>query len=102
MRQNVLIRAGLYTRLLGLPYKIIYREREDPLGSVGAAHLPYPYAWMLFRAQDSQFIAEQGDALGRVFCDRLPEAWGYTLETPCPVSGALPGQSRSSGFRLRH
>lgn len=84
----------LYTRLLGLPYKIIYREREDPLGSVGAAHLPYPYAWMLFRAQDSQLIAEQGEALGRVFCDRLPEAWGYTLErhalsvVHCPDSPA--------------
>ena len=70
----------LYTRSLGLPYKIIYRDRESPLSSVGSAHVPYPYAWMLFRSQDSGFIAEQAAGLGRVFCDGVLEAWGYTLE----------------------
>ncbi len=84
----------LYTRLLGLPYKIIYRHRDDPLESVGAAHLPYAYAWLLFRSQDAGAIAEQGVALGRVYCDRLADAWGYTLErhalsaTYCPNSPA--------------
>ena len=71
----------LYTRSLGLPYKIIYRHRENPLGSVGSAHVPYPYAWMLFRAQDRDHIAEQAAGLGRVFCDGVLEAWGYTLES---------------------
>ena len=84
----------LYTRRLGLPYKIIYRERENPLESVETAHLPYPYAWMLFRAQDSQFIAEQAAGLGRVFCERVLEAWGFNLErhalspVHCPDSTA--------------
>ena len=70
----------LYTRSLGLPYKIIYRDRENPLSSVGSAHVPYSYAWMLFRSQDSGFIAEQAAGLGRVFCEGVLVAWGYTLE----------------------
>ena len=84
----------LYTRSLGLPYKIIYRDRENPLGSVGSAHLPYSYAWMLFRAQDRDHIAEQAAGLGRVFCDGVLEAWGFTLEryalspAHCPDSAA--------------
>ena len=84
----------LYTRSLGLPYKIIYRDRENPLASVGQAHLPYPYAWMLFRSQDSAEIAAQAAGLGRVFCERLVDAWGYTLErhalstAHCPDSPA--------------
>ena len=84
----------LYTRSLGLPYKIIYRHRENPLGSVESAHEPYPYAWMLFRSQDSGHIAEQAAGLGRVFCEGVLEAWGYTLEryalspTHCPDSTA--------------
>ena len=84
----------LYTRSLGLPYKIIYRDRENPLSSVGSAHLPYSYAWMLFRAQDSDHIAEQAAGLGRVFCDGVLEAWGFTLEryalspAHCPDSAA--------------
>ena len=82
----------LYTRSLGLPYKIIYRGRENPLVSVESAHAPFPYAWMLFRAQDRDYIAEQAAGLGRVFCDGVLEAWGYTLEryalsqTHCPDS----------------
>lgn len=84
----------LYTRLLGLPYKIIYRERENPLDSVKTAHLPYPYAWMLFRAPDSQFMAGQAVGLGRVFCERVLDSWGFTLErhalspAHCPDSTA--------------
>ena len=84
----------LYTRSLGLPYKIIYRDRVNPLSSVGSAHVPYPYAWMLFRSQDSGFITEQAAGLGRVFCDGVLEAWGYTLEryalspAHCPDSAA--------------
>ena len=84
----------LYTRSLGLPYKIIYRDRENPLSSVGSAHVPYPYAWMLFRSQDSGFIAEQAAGLGRVYCEGVLEAWGYTLEryalspSHCPDSPA--------------
>ena len=84
----------LYTRSLGLPYKIIYRDRENPLGSVGSAHLPYSYAWMLFRTQDRDHIAEQAAGLGRVFCDGVLEAWGFTLEryalspAHCPDSAA--------------
>ena len=84
----------LYTRSLGLPYKIIYRDRENPLGSVGSAHVPYSYAWMLFRSQDSGFIAEQAAGLGRVYCEGVLEAWDYTLEryalspAHCPDSDA--------------
>ncbi len=84
----------LYTRSLGLPYKIIYRDRENPLESVGSVHLPYSYAWMLFRAQDRDHIAEQAAGLGRVFCDGVLEAWGFTLEryalspAHCPDSAA--------------
>ena len=84
----------LYTRSLGLPYKIIYRDRVNPLSSVGSAHVPYPYAWMLFRSQDSGFIAEQAAGLGRVFCEGVLEAWGFTLEryalspAHCPDSAA--------------
>ena len=84
----------LYTRSLGLPYKIIYRDRENPLSSVGSAHVPYSYAWMLFRSQDSGFIAEQAAGLGRVYCEGVLEAWGYTLEryalspAHCPDSPA--------------
>ena len=84
----------LYTRSLGLPYKIIYRDRENPLSSVGSAHLPYSYAWMLFRVQDSDYIAKQAAGLGRVFCDGVLQAWGFTLEryalspAHCPDSDA--------------
>ena len=92
----------LYTRSLGLPYKIIYRDRENPLSSVGSAHVPYSYAWMLFRSQDSGFIAEQAAGLGRGLLRRGAGSPGLYAGTLRPFPGALPGQPRAPGIRFRH
>ena len=70
----------VYTRSLGLPYKIIYRDREEPLRSVMPVHEDYTWAWMFFRLQDQEFIEPLARELGRYFWDHVYDGWGYTLE----------------------
>ena len=70
----------LHTRLLALPYGILYREAEDPLAEVAPAHAAHRHAWLLYRTLDREVVVAQVNSLGRIACERVLDAWGFTLE----------------------
>ncbi len=70
----------IYTRALGIPYKIIYRDRDEPLKSVMPVHADYTWAWMFFLLQDRALIEPLARELGRYFCDHVYDGQGFTLE----------------------
>ena len=70
----------LHTRLLALPYGILYREAEDPLAEVAPAHAAHRYAWLLYRTLDREVVVAQVRSLGRIACERVQDAYGFTLE----------------------
>ena len=70
----------LHTRLLALPYGILYREAEEPLAEVAPAHAAHRHAWLLYRTLDREAVVAQVHSLGRIACERLLDAWGFILE----------------------
>ena len=70
----------LHTRLLALPYGILYREAEDPFAEVAPAHAAHRHAWLLYRTLDREVVVAQVHSLGRIACERVLDAWGFTLE----------------------
>ena len=70
----------LHTRLLALPYGILYREAEEPFAEVAPAHAAHRHAWLLYRTLDREAVVAQAHSLGRIACERVLDAWGFTLE----------------------
>ena len=70
----------LHTRLLALPYGILYREAEDPFAEVAPAHAAHRHAWLLYRTLDREAVVAQAHSLGRIACERVLDAWGFSLE----------------------
>ena len=70
----------LHTRLLALPYGILYREAEDPLAEVALARAEHLHAWLLYRTLDREAVVAQVRFLGRIACERVQDVWGFTLE----------------------
>ena len=67
-------------RDLNGPWDTLYRYREDPYESIRPVHSAYPYIWLLYRTKDRVSMTDLPGELGRVFCERTLEEWGYTLE----------------------
>ena len=67
-------------RMLGLPWEIVRRYREDPYENVRPVHAAHPYLWLLYLSKDRVGFADLPQALGRVFCERVLDEWGFTLE----------------------
>ena len=66
--------------LLGLPWEIVRRYREDPYENVRPVHAAHPYLWLLYLSKDRLGFADLPQALGRVLCERVLDEWGFTLE----------------------
>ena len=60
--------------------KNIYRYKADPYETIRPVHADYPYLWLLYRTKDRVGFADLPQELGRVFCERALEEWGFTLE----------------------
>ncbi len=60
--------------------KNIYRYKADPYETIRPVHADYPYLWLLYRSKDRVGFADLPQELGRVFCERALEEWGFTLE----------------------
>ena len=70
-----------YTRRSGLPWEIVRRYREDPYEMVRPVHADYPYLWLLYLSKNQVVgFADLPQELGRVFCERVLDEWGFTLE----------------------
>ena len=70
-----------YVRRLGLPWEIVRRYREDPYETVRPVHADYPYLWLLYLSKNQVVgFADLPHELGRVFCERALDEWGFTLE----------------------
>ena len=70
-----------YVRRLGLPWEIVRRYREDPYETVRPVHADYPYLWLLYLSKNQVVgFADLPHELGRVFCERVLDEWGFTLE----------------------
>ena len=60
--------------------KNIYRYKADPYETIRPVHADYPYLWLLYRTKDRVGFADLPQELGRVFCERALDEWGFTLE----------------------
>ena len=58
----------------------IYRYKADPYETVRPVHADYPYLWLLYVSKDRVGFADLPQELGRVFCERVLDEWGFTLE----------------------
>ena len=58
----------------------IFRYKSDPYEDVRPDHADYPYLWLLYLSKDRVGFADLPHELGRVFCERVLDEWGFTLE----------------------
>ena len=58
----------------------IYRYKADPYETVRPVHADYPYLWLLYVSKNRVGFADLPHELGRVFCERVLDDWGFTLE----------------------
>ena len=59
----------------------VYRYKADPYETVRPVHADYPYLWLLYLSKHQVVgFADLPQQLGRVFCERLLDEWGFTLE----------------------
>ena len=58
----------------------VYRYKSDPYERVRQNHADYPYLWLLYLSKDRVGFADLPEQLGRVFCERALDEWGFTLE----------------------
>lgn len=65
---------------LGVRWEIVRRYEEDPYEFVRPLNEAYPHAWLLYLTKDRPGFAGLPAALGRVFCERLLDDWGFTVE----------------------
>ena len=61
--------------------KNIYRYKLDPYEDVRPVNADYPYLWLLYLSKNQVVgFADLPQELGRVFCERVLDEWGFTLE----------------------
>ena len=61
--------------------KNIYRYKLDPYEDVRPVNANYPYLWLLYLSKNQVVgFADLPQELGRVFCERVLDEWGFTLE----------------------
>ena len=58
----------------------VYRYKTDPYERVRQNHADYPNLWLLYLSKDRVGFADLPQQLGRVFCERVLDEWGFTLE----------------------
>ena len=58
----------------------IYRYKADPYETVRQNNADYPYLWLLYVSKDRVGFADLPHELGRVFCERALDDWGFSLE----------------------
>ncbi len=75
-----LIRGWFDASNLGFTRELIDRYKADPYQYVRPVHANYPYLWLLYLSKDRVGIADLPQELGRVFCERVLDEWGFTLE----------------------
>ena len=76
-----LVQPGwFYAPNLGITHEYIYRYKADPYESGRSVHADYPYLWLLYLSKDRVGFADLPQELGRVFCERVLDEWGFTLE----------------------
>ena len=68
-----------YLLLVDTPLVVYNRRRDDPLKHVLRLHAEYPYLWLLFHTQDKARMKAIASGLGRVICERVQVAGGFTL-----------------------
>ena len=76
-----LIRGWFNSPNLGITQEYIYRYKLDPYEGVRPVNADYPYLWLLYLSKHQVVgFADLPQQLGRVFCERLLDEWGFTLE----------------------
>ena len=76
-----LIRGWFNAPNLGIAQEFIYRYKVDPYESGRSVHADYPYLWLLYLSKHQVVgFADLPQELGRVFCERVLDDWGFTLE----------------------
>ena len=76
-----LIRGWFNSPNLGITQEYIYRYKLDPYEGVRPVHADYPYLWLLYLSKHQVVgFADLPHELGRVFCERALDEWGFTLE----------------------
>ena len=58
----------------------IYRYKSDPYEDVRPVNADYPYLWFIYLSKNRLAFADLPQELGRVFCERAMDEWGFTLE----------------------
>ncbi len=66
--------------LLGAHWYIARRYNADPWEEVRSIHEDYPSLWLLYLSKDRVGFTDLPAELGRVFCERVLDEWGFTLE----------------------
>ena len=75
-----LIRGWFSGPNLGIAQEFIYRYKADPYESSRSVHADYPNLWLLYLSKDRVGFADFPHKLGRVFCERALDEWGFSLE----------------------
>ena len=75
----VLVQPGWFLDRKGTQ-RNVYRYKADPYETVRQNHADYPYLWLLYVSKDRVGFADLPHELGRVFCERALDEWGFTLE----------------------
>ncbi len=69
-----------FYRKRGISREPIYRYKEDPYENVRPLHTDYPFASLIYFSKNRVAFADLPQELGRVFCERVLDEWGFTLE----------------------
>ncbi len=69
-----------YARNLGIPREFIYRYKSDPYVDVRPVNADFSYLWLIYLSKDRVGFADLPHELERVFCERVLDEWGFTLE----------------------
>ena len=75
----VLVQPGWFLDRKGTQ-RNVYRYKSDPYEDVRPVNADYPYLWLLYVSKDRVGFADLPHELGRVFCERALDEWGFTLE----------------------
>ena len=60
--------------------KNIYRYKLDPYEDVRPVNADFSYLWFIYLSKNRLAFADLPQELGRVFCERVLDEWGFTLE----------------------
>ena len=63
-----------------LQHRNIYRYKLDPYEDVRPVNADFSYLWLIYLSKNRVGFADLPQELGRVFCERALDEWGFTLE----------------------